>query len=111
MTPSDNLATEHSVLPSGMLEMETIRGGDDLCLRLSGELDLAFVGRVDEAIRVAEKGTGRAIVVDLTDLQFMDSAGLNMLLKAHARTRQDGQTLRFLPSSHDVVTRLVAVTG
>jgi len=111
MTPSNNFATEHSVLPSGMLEMDTVRGGDDLYLRLSGELDLAFVGRVDEAIRVAEKGTARAIVVDLSDLQFMDSAGLTMLVRAHARSRQDGQTLRFLPSSHDAVTQLVAVTG
>jgi hypothetical protein len=38
------------------------------------------------------------------------AAGLAMLLRAHARTRQDGQTLSFVPSNHDGVTQLIAVT-
>jgi anti-sigma B factor antagonist len=111
MAPTENLATGHFPLPSGMLEIDTVRGGDDLCLRLSGEMDLAFVDRVEEAIRVAEKSAARAIVVDLSDLEFMDSVGLAMLLQAHTRTRLDGQTLSFVPSSHDAVRQLVAVTG
>jgi anti-sigma B factor antagonist len=111
MAPSDNRETGHSALPSGMFEVDTLRGGDDLCLRLSGELDLASVEKLEVAIRVAEKTTARAIFIDLSDLEFMDSAGLTALLRAYTRTRQDGQRLRFLPSSHDAITQLIAVTG
>jgi anti-sigma B factor antagonist len=111
MKPSNTVAPGHTALPSGMLDIETVRGGDDLCLSLSGELDLAFVDTVEEAIRVAEKSTARAIVVNLSDLEFMDSTGLAMLLRAHNRARQDGQTMRFMPSSHDAVTQLVAGAG
>jgi len=106
--------TRDTVLPalrSGVLEIDTVRGDDDLCLRLSGELDLAFVDRVEEAIRVAEKSTARTIVVDLSELEFLDSAGLAMLLRAHSRSRVDGQTLTFVPSTHDGVTQLMDVTG
>jgi len=63
------------------------------------------------AIRVAEESTARVIVIDLADLEFLDSAGLTVLLRVHTRTRQDGQRLRFVPSEHDGVTQLVAVTG
>jgi anti-sigma B factor antagonist len=111
MAPSDNREIGQSARQSGMFGIDAVRGGDDLCLRLSGELDMASVEKLEEAIRVAEESTARTISIDLSDLEFMDSAGLTVLLRAHTRTRQDGQTLRFMPSSHDAVTQLVAVTG
>jgi anti-sigma B factor antagonist len=103
--------TRYPALPSGVLDIDTIQRGDAICLHLSGELDLAFADRVEEVIRAAEESTARAIVVDLSDLEFIDSTGLGMLLRAHARTREDGQTLRFVPSSHDAVTQVVAISG
>ena len=57
---------------------------------------------LEEAIRVAEKATEGAMVLDLTNLRFMDSMGLeSVLLKAHTRTRQDGNRIRFLPSKYE----------
>lgn len=111
MASGDHLPTMQPAYPSGMLDIETVRGGDDLQVRLTGELDRSFVDRVEEVISVAETTSARAIVVDLSDLEFIDSAGLSMLMTAHTRTRTDGQTLRFVPSSHDAVTQMVAVTG
>jgi anti-sigma B factor antagonist len=111
MASSGTGGTVVPALRSGVLEIDTVQGGDDLCLRLSGELDLAFVDRVEEAIRVAEKSTARAIVIDLSELEFLDSAGLAMLLRAHSRSREDGQTLSFVPSTHDGVIQLIALTG
>jgi anti-sigma B factor antagonist len=111
MAPSDHHETEHSALPDGMFEVQPVRVGDDLCVLVSGKLDLGSADKLDEAIRVAEKATGRAIVIDLTNLRFMDSMGLNVLLEAQARSRQDGDRIRFLPSKYDAVRQLVAVTG
>jgi anti-anti-sigma factor len=59
---------------------------------------------------VAEKATEGAIVVDLTNLRFMDSMGLNVLLKAHTKSRHNGNRTRFLPSKYDAARQLVAVT-
>jgi anti-anti-sigma regulatory factor len=41
----------------------------------------------------------------------MDSRGLNVLLRAHTRSRRDGDRIRFLPSKYDAVRQVVAVTG
>ena len=111
MATSDNHETGHSALPDGMFDIHTVQVGDDLCVLVSGELDLASKDKLDEAIRVAEKSNAGAIIVDLTNLRFMDSTVINVLLKAHARSREDGDRLRFLPSKYDAIRQLAAVTG
>ena len=111
MAPSDHHATEHSALPDGMFEVQSVQVGDHLCVLVSGELDLGSADELEDAIRVAERSKAPAVVVDLTNLRFMDSRGLNVLLKAHTRSQQDGDRIRFLPSKYDAVRQLVAVTG
>jgi anti-sigma B factor antagonist len=111
MAPSDPDAAEQFALPDGMLDVQSVHAADHLCVLVSGELDMSSADRLEEAIRVAEKATARAIVIDLTNLRFMDSRGLNVLVSAHARSREDGDRTRFLPSKYDAVRQLVAVTG
>jgi anti-sigma B factor antagonist len=95
----------------GTFEIVPAREGDALVLGLSGELDVASVGSLEEAIDLAEEGSARWVVVDLTEVQFIDSTALHALLKAYVRSQQNGHRLRFLPSKHDAVTQLVAITG
>jgi anti-sigma B factor antagonist len=111
MAPSDHHETEHSALPDERFEVQSVQVGDHLCILVSGELDLGSADDLEEAIAVAEKAAARAIVIDLTKLRFMDSRGLNVLLKAYDRSRQDGDRIRFLPSKYEAVRQLVAVTG
>jgi anti-anti-sigma factor len=111
MASSDHHETEHPVPPDEMFEVKPVQVGDHLCVLVSGKLDLGSADELEEAIRVAEKATARAIVIDLTNLRFLDSKGLNVLLEAHDRSRQDGDRIRFLPSKYDAVRQLVAVTG
>ena len=96
--------TEQSV-PSG----EALR--IDCTLRLSGELTQATVGRFEKAIRGALEASPREIVVDLTGIDSIDDTGLTSLLKAHLRSRQRGRPITFVPSDHEVVKQVVAVTG
>ena len=61
--------------------------GSTLQLHLTGEFDLAGVGRVEAALeRVSDEHT-RHVVFDLTNLSFLDSAGLRTLLRANERAR------------------------
>jgi len=91
-------------------EVRTFKDGGSWRLTLSGELDLASADQLEDAIRQAEEGDGSRIVVDLSDLEFMDSTGLGLLLKAQARSRENGQRLSFKPSRHEAVTRLLDLT-
>ena len=80
-------------------------------LRLSGELTQATLGDFEKAIRGALDASPREIAVDLTEIDFIDDAGLTALLKAHLRSRRHGLSIKFVPSDHAAVKQVVAITG
>ena len=60
--------------------------GRSIRIAVSGELDIATVPVLDSALRSAELVTA-LVVVDLRDLEFMDSSGARALLAAHRHIR------------------------
>lgn len=92
-------------------EIEAKREGDSLTVAVAGEIDLSTADQLDAAIRDAEKTETNRIVVDLSALYFVDSTGLSVLLDAIKRSRRDGNRLSFVPSKHEGVTRLFALSG
>ena len=58
----------------------------------SGELDLAGVDRARAAIAEAEENPGM-IVLDLSQLTFLDSTGLEVVLRAARRASEAGRRL------------------
>lgn len=78
----------------GFLEVRLEREDDTYVVALSGELDIDGIGRVSEALHVAEQSDAREVVLDLSDLQFMDSSGIQLVVEADARSRADGNRLR-----------------
>jgi anti-anti-sigma factor len=110
MRPVDDSNTGSSDLAGKPLEIETEREGDSITIALSGEMDVSTVQRLDLAIRRAEEADVGRIVLDLSELAFLDSTGLSVLLKAGARHRENGNRLRFIPSNHDAVQRVIAMT-
>lgn len=77
---------------------------------LRGELDVATVPELDEALRRAIDEGRTAIVVDLLELTFLDSTGLMVLLNGLRRVmRQDGRLV--LACTNPTVLRLLDVTG
>ncbi|HSD23517.1 MAG TPA: STAS domain-containing protein [Solirubrobacterales bacterium] len=112
MRPVDDLNLGSRDLTGKPAEIRTQRDGDSLTITVCGEIDLSTADDLDGAIRDAEddREIGR-IVVDLSDLAFLDSSGLSVLLKASLRSREDGNRLSFVPSKHEIVTSLIALTG
>lgn len=88
-------------------QLEVEDDGELLVLRLRGELDLATIGQVQETIDRYCPGR-RAVVVDLSALEFMDSSGLRVMVEL--QRRDDGTTVAFLPAG-DRVARLLSMTG
>jgi anti-sigma B factor antagonist len=77
---------------------------------LRGELDLSGVDRAREAIEQAEAGGDSLLVLDLSELEFIDSTGLEVLLRAARRAHDSGRRLIVQKPSR-YVRRLLAMTA
>ena len=75
---------------------------------LTGEMDLATVETFRDAIAPCLE-RGGTVVVDMTNLDFMDSSGVHALVEAARQL--DGRGCLFLHGIHDPVQRLLDVVG
>ena len=61
---------------------------DDVAVvRPRGELDLATVGELQRVLDAA--GTPARLVLDLSELSFIDSTGLHLLVELHERAQRE----------------------
>ena len=75
-----------------------------------GELDLATSPELEEQLqRIWDVGSGQ-LVIDLRELEFMDSTGLSIIVKAHQRLSDEGRQLTLVRGSQQV-QRLLDLTG
>ena len=79
-------------------------------IAVSGELDLATAPQLDAEIRQVRQGCSR-LVLDLTDLTFIDSIGISVILDAKKGCEGQPFELYVIPAKDDLVTKVFAVTG
>ena len=84
--------------------------GDSVRVSLRGELDLSTAESAEQAVRTAENGRPRRLVLDLSGLTFMDSTGLRLILQADRRWRSNGRGLRLVPGP-PAIQRVFTITG
>ena len=75
------------------IEVAQIRVGHRIVLAVSGELDLATVGSLRASLEAAVESGAAEIWVDLSEVAFMDSTGLRVVLDARSRLRAKAKTL------------------
>ncbi len=81
-----------------------------ILLAVSGELDLASAPMLAEQLERADELDAGVVIIDLRELDFMDSTGLHLLLKAHKRAQELGR--RFvLVKGNKQIERLLSLTG
>ena len=78
-------------------------------LRLRGELDLRTVPKLRMRLAEALERGGGPVVVDLTDVTFIDSTGLSALLNALRRLTRAGRRM-LLSTQEGPVLRLLRMT-
>ncbi len=78
------------------IDLKTEDGGSTLVFRLRGSLDLATAPTVRAALVEATEGGSHHLIVDLTQLEFLDSTGLGVLVGAHRRTAERDGSLRLV---------------
>jgi anti-sigma B factor antagonist len=94
------------LIEAGML---TIRSGPsaEVCLiEVYGDLDLATVPALETELGRVESTDVQRIVLDLSGLDFIDSSGIALLLRAVERDDLDGSRLSLLRPARDVAATL-----
>jgi anti-anti-sigma factor len=91
------------------LRIDTRNDDGVAVVALSGEFDLAGVERFEAELRRLESDSPGVLVVDLSDLQFMDSSGLRALVMADQRARRTQRRLAIVPGP-PAVRRVFEIT-
>lgn len=69
-------------------------GDGAVIVSLAGELDLAAVELEPLLLRIAESGATATIVLDMSDLDFIDAYGVGVIVSAWTAARARGRVLR-----------------
>jgi anti-sigma B factor antagonist len=86
-------------------------GTDPVVVSVTGEVDLATAAQLETALGAALAAAGAAGVrADLSGVEFMDSAGLRVLISARRTAGSTGRPFVVTKTS-DQVSRLLEITG
>ena len=94
--------------PDGV-QVTTSSEEDVTVVTVIGVLDAASLTDVSTALTDAQRGS-RRVIVDLSEVTFMDSRGLGALLAANERSREGAAPIAVYKPS-DPVRRLLEVSG
>ncbi|MFZ0012944.1 MAG: STAS domain-containing protein [Acidimicrobiia bacterium] len=96
------------------MENLTIRNRDLsngwVSIEVEGEVDLATVDELQNAIDAVFSDNGANLVVDLTSSTFMDSTGLKALVMSNRRFEEAGRSFAIAVSAGPI-SRLVDLSG
>ena len=93
------------------VEIESREGDDVVVARLTGELDIAGAEVTGRRIAEAVPSSARGVVVDMTDLEFIDSSGVSMLFALARRVGSRRQELRVVAPAGRPVARVLVDRG
>jgi anti-sigma B factor antagonist len=94
----------------GLLFIRNEQRGEAHAVCLGGELDLSNAATAEqEAIRALDSQPG-PVVVDLSQLEFIDSTGIALIVSLLGRPESAGR-LSFVPAAAAAVNRVLDLTG
>ncbi len=90
--------------------LEVRNQGTAAVIAVSGELDLASSPALQEELDRVAVSDAELLIIDLRELDFMDSTGLSVLVRAHQHTEELGRRLAMVRGPQQV-QRLLSLTG
>lgn len=85
--------------------------GTALLLSIVGELDLSTITELQQRLEAQLSENLTTLTLDLSDLTFMDSSGLRLLIDLDQRAQQESWKLTLIPSKHEAAKTVLRVTG
>lgn len=89
--------------------IEASNGPEQSVLKLFGELDIASAPVLEQEL--ARVGDSGRVVIDLRELEFIDSTGLSVLVRASQQAEERSADLSVLSAGDGQVHRLLDLTG
>jgi anti-anti-sigma factor len=104
------MTDEQREIADGTLVVRSEQGDGGLVISFAGELDLANAGTAESALEDSLADASTPLVVDMRELEFIDSTGIALLVSTLGRN--DGEVrVSFIPSDFPAVTRVLELTG
>ena len=84
---------------------------DGAVAALAGEVDASNARELGVELRGRLTNRSTGLIVDLTGLRYLDSAGINLLFALGDELRWRQQTLRLVVGETTPIARMLAITG
>lgn len=88
--------------------------GEAMLAHVTGEIDLSNAQQIGAALERGTPNHAHALVLDLSDVEYLDSAGIQLIYRLRERVRARGLTLTLViperSASHDAL-RLAGVAA
>lgn len=92
------------------LSLSSRRDADQATLTVGGEIDISTAEALEQAIAAIMEGDAGTVIVDLSGVRFMDSAGINALLKGRRWADDHDQQFR-VTGAAGIVRQVLDLTG
>lgn len=78
---------------------------------LTGEIDISNTERIGRAVTQAMSNRSLALILDLSEVDFIDSAGIRLIYQLREDLRARGQALRLVIPSGSPTTEALNLAG
>lgn len=95
---------------SDRLRIQLTSDPQGIAVQLTGELDMATAPELDRRLNEIDATKLRRLLIDLSAVEFMDSAGLAAIIRAQQYANSNGHRLALRPGPRQV-QRLFELTG
>jgi anti-anti-sigma factor len=106
---ASELASPEAIAGSSPATSEPL--SEPTLIAAEGEIDVASVETFRTALSEAARAGAHRLVIDLTDVSFIDSSGLGAVLDVHNRLRRDKRQLVVVAPSGTAAAVLLELAG
>src|SRR5437588_13108193 len=93
------------------LEIHQRSAGPALVLAVTGELDMNTVEMLATGVEQQLASGPRSLTLDLSELEFMDSSGLRLLIELYDRSKSEPWELKLVAPRSDAAATVLRATG
>jgi len=79
-------------------------------IKLAGEIDISNVNLVKNQLEAVLEEAKQSIEIDLSELDYIDSSGLGMIIKIYGAIKKDGLSVKLI-NPKDSIKKLLIISG
>jgi anti-anti-sigma factor len=87
------------------------RRQDSIVAHLQGEVDASNAHLLEREIRAAVPNTSAGLILDLSEVEYMDSSGVRMLFTIHNQLRERGKRMRAVVPDTAAIKGVLEILG